>query len=256
MTAIDWAGKSCPKCAYVRTPADTNPAWQCPQCHVAYAKFRKPLAAHSREMAAEARSDNSLFVLIAVNIAVLVVALVMQMSLRGLMLVYWTQSVVIGLCHVVRMVRLRRWSSRAASVGGVTLDINVSGRSKREIAVFFLFHYGIFHAGYLVFIVAAAKPGELAGIGAYAVCGAAFAANHLYSLRHNLARDAAGAPHIGALMMLPYVRILPMHVVIATGLYLTGGAAGLLVFGALKTVADALMHTIEHHVLQSASEPD
>lgn len=29
---------TCPKCAYVRLPTDTNPAWQCPGCGVAYNK--------------------------------------------------------------------------------------------------------------------------------------------------------------------------------------------------------------------------
>ena len=29
---------TCPKCAYVRKPADTHPDWQCPSCGVAYAK--------------------------------------------------------------------------------------------------------------------------------------------------------------------------------------------------------------------------
>lgn len=29
---------TCPKCAYVRKPADTQPEWQCPACGVAYAK--------------------------------------------------------------------------------------------------------------------------------------------------------------------------------------------------------------------------
>lgn len=28
----------CPKCQYVRTPADTSPEWQCPSCGVVYAK--------------------------------------------------------------------------------------------------------------------------------------------------------------------------------------------------------------------------
>ena len=31
---------ACPKCRYVRRPADTAPAWQCPSCGIAYAKFQ------------------------------------------------------------------------------------------------------------------------------------------------------------------------------------------------------------------------
>lgn len=31
---------TCPKCSYVRKPTDTTPAWQCPACGIAYAKFK------------------------------------------------------------------------------------------------------------------------------------------------------------------------------------------------------------------------
>ena len=36
---------SCPKCSYVRKPADTAPAWQCPSCGIAYNKVRPTPAA-------------------------------------------------------------------------------------------------------------------------------------------------------------------------------------------------------------------
>jgi uncharacterized Tic20 family protein len=37
--ASEYLGKPCPKCAYVRTAADTAPDYQCPKCDVVYAKF-------------------------------------------------------------------------------------------------------------------------------------------------------------------------------------------------------------------------
>jgi len=52
-------------------------------------------------------------------------------------------------------------------------------------------------------------------------------------------------------MLLPDARILPMHLTIILGGALGGDGAGvLLVFGALKTAADVLMHYVEHRVLQ------
>jgi len=36
-----YVGKPCPKCAYVRSPTDVGPSWQCPKCGIAYAKFGK-----------------------------------------------------------------------------------------------------------------------------------------------------------------------------------------------------------------------
>lgn len=32
---------TCPKCSYVRTPADSAPEWQCPACGIAYEKFKQ-----------------------------------------------------------------------------------------------------------------------------------------------------------------------------------------------------------------------
>jgi hypothetical protein len=70
------AGKPCPKCGYVRSPADANPAWQCPRCQIAYQKFdttRLPLAsrfaATGRHLAGKAASDHSIYALIAANVA-------------------------------------------------------------------------------------------------------------------------------------------------------------------------------------------
>src|SRR5947207_3713598 len=40
--AESYIGKPCPKCRYVRTPADKTPDWQCPKCGIAYAKFGQP----------------------------------------------------------------------------------------------------------------------------------------------------------------------------------------------------------------------
>lgn len=43
--ASSYTGKPCPKCAYVRTAADTAPDWQCPKCGIAYVKFEAAQAA-------------------------------------------------------------------------------------------------------------------------------------------------------------------------------------------------------------------
>ena len=33
---------SCPKCSYVRQPADQAPDWECPSCGIVYAKYKHP----------------------------------------------------------------------------------------------------------------------------------------------------------------------------------------------------------------------
>ena len=80
-----------------------------------------------------------------------------------------------------------------------------------------------------------------------------FAVNHGYSLLQNVRRDALGKPPLGVMMFLPYVRIIPMHATIILGGAYYAGAQAFFVFAILKLIADAMMHTVEHHVLAKGS---
>lgn len=229
-----WEGP-CPKCVYVRTPSDRNPEWQCPRCHIAYAKYRPgaaPIArfaAEGREMAAEARSDLSLLALIAANVVALAVAYAAGMTLHELMLVYWIQSVVIGVYSALRIVNLEESSAHKA-------------------ALFFLGHYGFFHAAYFAYLVFDGES-TLGSPGAYLLCALVFVINHGYSFVHNIRSDVKGRPDIVVLMFLPYARVAPMNFLLALGAHVSGGTGAFLLFGVLKILADAVMHTVEHHVL-------
>ena len=253
-----WIDRPCPKCGYVRTELDRNPDWQCPSCGIAYVKYHPEaaaprlagrLAAGGREMAAEAKSDSSVLVLIATNIAALVVGYALGMSLTDMMLVYWLQSCVIGISVVIRILCLKRFDPSGFTVSGRPVEETRAGR--RTIAAFFALHYGGFHLGFLILIatLGRAEPG-VDFEWHHLVLALVFAANHAYSLLHNVRRDARGRPKAGTLFAMPYVRILPMHLtMLASGFIGTGGALAFFFFGALKTGADAAMHTAEHHVL-------
>jgi len=56
-------------------------------------------------------------------------------------------------------------------------------------------------------------------------------------------------------MLLPYARIVPMHITILAGGSLYGGAHAFALFGFLKIIADTVMHTVEHHVLAKGFPP-
>jgi len=255
----DFTGKACPKCGFVRPAAAANPAWQCPQCGIAYQKFLAQgalparVAAGGRVLAGKAAQDDSAWSLLAANALAAAIAWWADMSLRELMLVYWLQSVIIGLSFFIRMVSLREFSTDGFKMNGKPLPENAE--SKYKVAAFFAFHYGFFHAGYLLFILMGSRAGGgLPSRGALALCGLVFLVNHAYSLVRNIESDRAGRPNLGTLMFLPYARIVPMHVAILSGGLLKGGAAVWWLFAALKTLADVLMHTVEHHVLTRARE--
>lgn len=259
--ASDWTGKPCPKCGYVRAASDSNPAWQCPRCQIAYAKvvaaaapLQERIVAHAGAMAERAGSDHSLAALVAANVFALAVAWFTGMTLRDLMLVYWIQSVVIGVTNVVRILKLHQFSTSNMTMNGRPVPENAAG--KRMAAGFFCLHYGFFHLAYFMFIVFGDKHHPAQGLGslgspwAYALVALSFAVNHFFSLRHNLESDASGRPNLGILMILPYARILPMHLTIVFGLgFAGGGIPAFLFFGGLKTAADCLMHVVEHHIL-------
>jgi ribosomal protein S27AE len=250
-------GKPCPKCGYVRTAADMNPAWQCPKCRIAYMKFppraarlSTRLAAGGRELAQEASEDSSVLVLIAANLAALAIAWWIGMSLRELMLVYWIQSVIIGVMSFIRILSLDRFDPSNLNIGN--RPVQETAGDKLKIAGFFLLHYGFFHFGYLVFVLSLrSQDGGSSAIG-YLLCALVFFANHGYSLLKNVRQDAHGRPHIGTLMFLPYARIVPMHLTILFGGTFFAGAFTL--FGGLKVLADVAMHTLEHHVLRASRE--
>jgi hypothetical protein len=252
-------GKPCPKCGHVRGAADTNPAWQCPKCQIAYAKFRtggsqlvSRVAAGGREMAAEAKADRSVWVLIAANLAALLIAWLTKMSLRELMLVYWIQSVIIGATSFIRIVNLKRFSSENFRVNDKPVEETTAG--KWQVAIFFAAHFGLFHFVYLMFLAFEGKAAPHAGPAfGYFLCALVFAANHGYSLLQNIRSDALGRPNVGTLMFLPYARIIPMHATILAGGTFAGGAQAFALFGFLKILADVIMHTVEHHVLAKGS---
>lgn len=209
----------------------------------------KRLVAHVRAMAEGASSDESLLGLGGANAVALAIAAYTSMTLSEVMLVYWIQSVIIGAGNVIRIVSLHRYTK---AIVGKNPPVEPMPIFRFGYAAFFALHYGFFHLAYFSFI---ASKGGIGPLGPYVGCGLAFLASHAFSLRRNLARDAAGCPSIGILAFMPYARILPMHLVIISGVAASGatGTSGVLVFGALKTAADMLMHAVEHHVMAKRS---
>jgi hypothetical protein len=103
-------------------------------------------------------------------------------------------------------------------------------------------HYGFFHLIYLIFLLPkAVNAASSLGVQVMVVV---FFLNHLYSFFHNRKKDESCVPNIGTLMFLPYARIIPMHLTIILGAAI--GSAGLVFFLILKTVADMIMHVVEH----------
>ncbi|MHC4953205.1 MAG: DUF6498-containing protein [Planctomycetota bacterium] len=205
------------------------------------------------------RNHSGLAILLSNGITI-ALAMAQNWDLRPLLALYWCQSVIIGGFNFLRMIRLRSFSTEGLSSNGQ--PVPETSKGKWSTAIFFAIHYGFFHLGYLVFIVAFTVGGEgkstfggpwqpdaydwlWLGVGV-----AAFFAAHWFSFRKNVAADLAGRPNLGTMMFLPYARILPMHLTIIFGFWMGSNRGALLLFMLLKTGADFLMHVVEHRVMQ------
>ncbi len=183
------------------------------------------------------------------NAVVLVGAWVSGDGVVMLMWPYWIQSLVIGYYNVRRIQKLQRFSTDGFQINNQS--VLPTPETQRKTWVFFTIHYGIFHFGYMVFLFTFSQGGVADWSPLwFAVTAVGFVISHGQSHREHVDADVRGTPNIGTLMFIPYIRIVPMHLTIILGAMLANGL-GLLLFGALKTVADVAMHKVEHHMLQA-----
>ena len=109
----------------------------------------------------------------------------------------------------------------------------------------------MFHLIYGVFLLTTFRihPGfPVAGV---LLCIVAFWFTHRFSYRFNRERDRA-VSNIGPLMFFPYVRIIPMNLVILLGGPIAGeNTLALVLVLLLKTAVDVAVHVIEHLMASS-----
>ena len=192
------------------------------------------------------------------NILLLFFAATGQIGFFATITIYWFQSCIIGLFHLIKMLSLKNVKFKK--------DPNQPSIPVKEFyALFFLFHYGIFHlvyAGFILFfplilvfstmmndvnmtfsseISLFTAPIILISIAAYFI-------HHFISYQTNF--DPNKKVTFPNYMFYPYPRIIPMHAIIAGGfgLIMSGFSITnlLLIFIVLKTIADVLMHLFEH----------
>ena len=197
--------------------------------------------------------------LIAANLPPLVGVLFFDWSVSSVIILYWFENIVLGLINVARMIAMPAGEAGAAAHVG-----------KLFIVPFFMFHYFFFCAGHGIFVFGL-FPDEnayfppLGGMSLIGVLGRAveifstplafaaltLAASHTISFVVNyLAGGERASFDLQKLMMLPYNRIIVLHVTIILGGFVTlalGEPVGVLVILVLlKTGVDLTMHRKEH----------
>jgi hypothetical protein len=224
--------------------------------------------------------DRSTQSLIAVNLINILMAIIFKWNIYDVMLVYWFQSVSIGIFTFYKLYSFPMEKIKKEINGDNTLEANdlavTNPRvAKIFIAGFFAMHYGLFHLVYIIFIVGFAYsegfPLNLIGSLAGALL---FFANHFYSYLfykgedNNLTETEFGNTQsstelsIADIFSKPYTRIIPIHLTIMAGgvisHIITGGPFQnifiLLIFMGLKTFMDVIAHKKKHKQILFAGQ--
>ncbi|NQU77935.1 hypothetical protein HQ544_04545 [Candidatus Falkowbacteria bacterium] len=187
--------------------------------------------------------DSSVIFLILSNLITIIIAITQKWDFGVILWIYWFQSITIEFFHFLRILNLKNFTTQNVRVNNIPLKATNS--AKIFVAFFFLFHYGIFHFAYMIFLFF--KGGSLvANLGYITGITAMFFANHLYSFLKNFKQDTEKKQNIGKVMFFPYARIIPMHFTILFGFLFFASQIGLIFFLLLKTIADVIMHNKEH----------
>ena len=188
-------------------------------------------------------NDRSALSLFFSNIITMIIAIADGWSLIMVMWIYWGQSVAIGITNFIRILSLKNFSTEGFRINNRAVEPTKS--AQRQTAFFCLFHYGFFHFVYGIFLFTASFDEDINPL--YIIlCAFMFLINHIYSFFYNREGDSGKKQNLGTVMFFPYARIIPLHITIVFGFLFATGWFGLLFFLSLKTIADLLMHMIEH----------
>jgi Family of unknown function (DUF6498) len=189
--------------------------------------------------------------LVLANLFALILALIFDWQVGWLMWSYWVQSVVIGWYARKRMLNLVRFSTQGFTSNGKPVPETEEG--KRSTALFFVFHYGFFHAGYLAFVISMHRIAHWHDLLALLACGLTFVFSQRATYVAQHAADVRGMPSLGALMFTPYLRIVPMHLAILFGGGASAGTATLIFFTLLKTAADVGLDVVDRRIAETSA---
>ncbi|MDP2628911.1 MAG: DUF6498-containing protein [Nanoarchaeota archaeon] len=193
--------------------------------------------------------DYSVTLLLISNIIVIILAVTQNWNLKTVLFIYLGQSMIIGLFNFIKIISLKNFSTERFRINNQKVEPTKS--TKIFVALFFAFHYGLFHVVYFIFLLILNFSQNISNIETRYIFYAlgVFFVNHLFSFYYNKNKDNK-KPNIGKLMFSPYARIIPMHLIIIIGAFLSQAGIYsrliLVLFLILKTIADLVMHNKKH----------
>jgi hypothetical protein len=189
-------------------------------------------------------TDPSFILLLAINIYCIIYYHQNPAGFASIVWLYWFQSVLIGLFNFADMITVRNSSNDIFDQSG-------KKTSKGCISLFFLVHYNGFHFGYAIFILVMIK-GKIDTM--FLLLGiVAFALNQIVQFIQHKRKEKQYSVNLSTMMFLPYLRIVPMHLMILGPAFFHWQASD--IFLVLKTIADCLMFMIASPYGKLAKQP-
>ena len=93
----------------------------------------------------------SFYLLLLANVAVMIILGYKDLYFQTLFFIFWCQSTIIGIFTIIRILKSNNLSTENFKVKQIPTDN--SSKTSLYTAIFFLFHYELFHLAYLLFII-------------------------------------------------------------------------------------------------------
>ena len=161
--------------------------------------------------------------------------------------IYWLQSVIIGLFNFIDLLTIKNYDAGNFKLN----DAPLTKKNKGCMAWFFLLHYGGFHLVYGIFLLV--DFGILNIDKFFLLIGvAAFLMETISGFIKRKQFEQEVKLSIGTIFFLPYLRIVPMHLMILIPAF-TGIKASL-IFLVLKMAADILSYMLYRFIYNKNNE--
>ena len=166
-------------------------------------------------------------------------------AFKTIVWIYWIQSVLIGLFNFLYLLTLKNvvpgsWGIQRGE--GKTVQ-----QTPLQSAIFFLLHYGVFHLVYMIFLFAMVKEGSVDML-FILISAAAFSLSLVVDFIRKKIQEQTSAVDVNIAFFLPYVRIIPMHLMFFVPVFLGWKMSS--AFLVLKTIADIAMYVLTNYIEQ------
>lgn len=153
---------------------------------------------------------------------------------------YWAQSVMLGAINILDILTVRKVNTHEQFKSEGKM-VTTSFTRRVPSALFFMLHYGFFHAGYFVFLLTMKKSGPVQW-DFFRYFLYAFLAGQIITFVQHKIQQQKEETSLSRLFATPYIRIIPMHFTIILSGFMATASMG--IFLVLKSLCDVIMYIV------------